>query len=163
MSTPPDANRRRLLMVLGAGAVTCASAPVAASLVAPAGTDTVREGEDFVDVVGFEEILAGEPLRVVIRSDRQDAWTTFRNVELGAAWILKNDDGSVVAYSAACPHLGCAVDWKGERSHFECPCHDAKFTREGGRVSGPAPRGLDRLQTKVADGRILVRFSRGNA
>lgn len=161
MSPPDDPRRRRLLVALGAGAATCVGAPAAVSLFAPARLRTVAEGEDFLDVIGVDEILAGHPLRVVLRADRQDAWATFRNVEAGAAWLLKNEDGSVVAYSTSCPHLGCAVGYSDKSALFECPCHDGVFDKEGQVVSGPSPRPLDRLETRVEGGRILLRLGKG--
>lgn len=156
----PDPSRRRLLVLLGTGTLAAAAAPVGGALLAPVRVTTVREGDEFVDVVGVDEILEGHPLRVVLRADRTDAWTTFRNVELGAAWIFKNGDGTVTAFAAACPHLGCSVQWVPEAERFECPCHDGVFAKEGARISGPAPRGLDRLQTRVERGRVLVRFAK---
>ncbi len=160
MSDARDPNRRRLLVILGAGAATLAGAPIGASILAPVRTTTVREGEDFVDVGAVDEILAGHPLRVTIRSDRTDAWSTFRNVELGSAWILKGDDGSVTAFSSACPHLGCSVDFVEKKGCFECPCHDGVFGKAGEKISGPSPRDLDKLQSRVENGRVLVRFAK---
>jgi Rieske Fe-S protein len=161
MSSTPDPKRRKLLIVLGAGAAAAAaSAPVGAGLLAPVRTTTVREGEDYVDIGALDEILEGHPLRVVIRSDREDAWTTFRNVELGAAWILKGEGGQVTAFSSVCPHLGCAVDFDQKSDCFACPCHDGVFAKGGEKISGPAPRGLDRLQSRVENGRVLVRFAK---
>ena len=160
MSDETNPTRRRLLVVLGAGAATVVGAPVGASLLAPASTDTVREGEEFVDVGAVDGILAGKPLRVNIRGDRHDAWTTFRNQDLGSAWILKHDDGSVTAFSSVCPHLGCAVDFRDAHDRFECPCHDAVFAKDGARISGPAKRGLFQLESRVEGGRVLVRAKR---
>jgi menaquinol-cytochrome c reductase iron-sulfur subunit len=160
MSKATDPNRRRLLVVLGAGAATVAGAPIGASLLGPVGKATVREGEDFVDVGSIDEISGEKPMRVTIKSDRQDAWTTFRNVDLGSAWILKNADGTVTAFSSACPHLGCSVDFVEKKDCFECPCHDGVFAKKGDKVSGPAPRGLDKLQARVEGGRVLVRFAK---
>lgn len=150
-----------MLVALGAGASTVvAGAPVAASLLAPTGERTVRAGDDFIDVGPLDGILEDHPLRVTLRADRQDAWATFRNVELGSAWIVKGTDGGVTAFSTACPHLGCAVDWVEARDCFACPCHDGVFEKGGARVSGPAPRGLDRLECRVENGRVLVRFAK---
>lgn len=160
MSQPSDAGRRRLLVALGSGAIAAVGAPISASILSPLRVQTVRGGEDFIDVGASEGILAGHPLRVTLRSDRHDAWTALRNVEIGSAWILKGEDGSVVAFSSVCPHLGCAVGFSQDRHRFECPCHDGVFARDGSRVAGPAPRGLDRLECRVEEGRILVRFAR---
>lgn len=52
-------------------------------------------------------------------------------------------DGSLVAYSSVCTHLGCAVLWSAERGDLECPCHKGAFdARSGGVLAGPPQRGL---------------------
>ena len=60
--------------------------------------------------------------------------------------------------SAVCPHLGCSVQWRASKSEFECPCHGASFRPDGARTGGPSPRGMDALETKVQDGRLMVRY-----
>lgn len=154
MNPPDDPGRRRLLLTIGAA--TCLGAPAAVSLLGPARLDTVTGGEGWLDVIGVDEILAGHPLRVILRGDRKDAWAVSTNVEIGAAWILKKEDGSVVAFSSACPHLGCSVGFSEPKGRFECPCHEGIFDKEGAVVSGPSPRPLDRLETRVEAGRILL-------
>jgi Rieske Fe-S protein len=51
--------------------------------------------------------------------------------------------GRVVAFSAVCTHLSCAVLWIKESGHLECPCHDGVFdARSGSVIAGPPPRPL---------------------
>jgi Rieske Fe-S protein len=59
------------------------------------------------------------------------------------------------ALSTVCPHLGCRVRWEGD--HFLCPCHNGVFNREGGVVSGPPPRPLDRYEVEVIDGSVYLK------
>jgi Rieske Fe-S protein len=40
-------------------------------------------------------------------------------------------DESIIALSAACPHLGCIVQWQKNAQHFLCPCHERTFDAEG--------------------------------
>ena len=47
------------------------------------------------------------------RRSSSDAWTTARDVVLGAAWVRRTGDDKLEALSAVCPHLGCAVGWDG--------------------------------------------------
>jgi Rieske Fe-S protein len=63
-------------------------------------------------------------------------------------------DGTPVAFSSVCPHLGCAVLWKKESGRLECPCHDGAFDVRSGRVlAGPPPRPLTRIRLEHrADG-----------
>lgn len=61
------------------------------------------------------------------------------------------------AVSAVCTHLGCITQWKPEENQIACPCHGSKFTREGAKVAGPAPRALSHFAVRLAaDGQLLV-------
>jgi Rieske Fe-S protein len=89
-------------------------------------------------------------------------------VALGAAWLRREGD-RVRAWSVVCPHLGCAIEQQsveggraqeGARRGFTCPCHDSAFDDQGRRVTGPSPRDLDSLETRVEDGFVLVEFRR---
>ena len=62
----------------------------------------------------------------------------------------------MVAYGPQCTHLGCAYHWDESRNHFLCPCHTSVFSVDGAVVSGPAPRPLDRYETKVENGKLLL-------
>ena len=66
-------------------------------------------------------------------------------------------DGGFYAVSAVCTHLGCVTQWKAEANMIACPCHGSKFTPEGKKIEGPAPRPLPHYSiTLTADGELLV-------
>jgi isorenieratene synthase len=48
------------------------------------------------------------------------------------------------ALCLTCPHQGCTV--QAEPDGFRCPCHGAKFDRQGRVLQAPANRDLDRLK-----------------
>jgi menaquinol-cytochrome c reductase iron-sulfur subunit len=73
-------------------------------------------------------------------------------------WLVKRTDGSVLAFTANCPHLGCGYRWIEERKRFECPCHGSIFDLEGRVLAGPTPRRLDSIRTRVENGRLLVQY-----
>ncbi len=75
-----------------------------------------------------------------------------------SVWIVRKADGSAVAFSASCPHLGCGFRWLADRNRFECPCHGSVFNLDGKVLAGPAPRSLDTMETKVENGRLFVRY-----
>jgi Rieske Fe-S protein len=66
-----------------------------------------------------------------------------------------------VAISTRCAHLGCPVRYVQAAERFICPCHGGVYTFDGKVAGGPPVRPLDRFQTKVVNGRVLVgpRFS----
>ncbi len=68
----------------------------------------------------------------------------------GGTWLVKQADGTVVAFVPFCTHLACVVDWKPDMSEFVCPCHPGKFTIDGEVVSGPPPGPMWRFQTRQA-------------
>ena len=58
----------------------------------------------------------------------------------------RRPDGSVVAVSPRCTHLGCEVRWNGAESSWDCPCHGSRFSPEGEVLHGPA---VHRLESRL--------------
>jgi len=83
-----------------------------------------------------------------------------------AGWAITTEEHNVFVLptkgnqvvSAVCPHEGCEVLWDGQRNQFSCPCHESYFGAGGARISGPAPRGLDPLPSRVQDGKLQVQY-----
>jgi len=57
--------------------------------------------------------------------------------------VSRDDDGTVHAVSAVCPHLGCLVQWNSAETSWDCPCHGSRFDRKGRVLQGPAVRDLE--------------------
>lgn len=57
--------------------------------------------------------------------------------------ISRDEDGTVRAVSALCPHLGCLVQWNSAETSWDCPCHGSRFDRDGRVLQGPAVRDLE--------------------
>ena len=77
--------------------------------------------------------------------------TAFRSDKL---YLVRMDDGGLLALSLKCTHLGCAITWNDEKREFECPCHASSFTPGGDVNSPPAPRALD-MYRLVIEGGVL--------
>lgn len=156
---------RRAVLKWLSGAIACGlgvaiGVPAAIYATFPTRRRTVSGGDEPVDVGAADRVKAEAPVRVpVIAARRRDAWSAFSDVALGAAWLVR-EGGRVRAFSAVCPHAGCAVDWEAEAGRFACPCHASAFGRDGAKLSGPSPRGLDELDCEVRDGRVRVRWGR---
>jgi Rieske Fe-S protein len=147
-------------MIAGVGgAVGCGALTVTTArfLTAPA-HDSAAAGR-WIKTVRLDSLPDGEPKRVSLVADHRDAWTMEKQVQLGAAWLVRKGD-QVTAWSVTCPHLGCAVGLRAGAPGFNCPCHDSSFDVDGRRLDGPSPRDLDTLSTKVEDGFVLVDFQR---
>lgn len=71
--------------------------------------------------------------------------------------------GTILAFSAVCPHMGCLVQWANTDRTFRCPCHGAVFTETGEVDTKASPwhllKPLACLEVHVeADGKIAVRM-----
>ena len=158
-AAPPG--RRKLMLAMIAGTSSLAAGvgiPAAVFVAAPlqAGASVGR----WVRTVRLDQLTEGEPKRVAIVDDRRDAWSVERAVDLGSVWLVRRGD-AVRAFSAVCPHLGCSVNAVPDGSgSFACPCHTSAFAPDGQRTSGPAPRNLDALETRLEAGVVLVEFKR---
>lgn len=66
----------------------------------------------------------------------------------------------IIAFSAACTHLGCLVQWQNSTREFPCPCHGRTFDAAGNPVyseSQPHYMSLPRIETKIEGGNIYVK------
>jgi quinol---cytochrome c reductase iron-sulfur subunit, bacillus type len=161
VSENPKTHRRGALkaLVIAGGVAGCGAvaAPAVRFLLSSARIGSA--GGRWIRTVRLDALNDGEPKRVALVADRRDAWTLEKSVELGAAWLQRKGD-TVRAWSVICPHLGCAVDRSATAPGFYCPCHDSSFDPDGRRLTGPSPRDLDELVTRVEDGVVLVEYTR---
>lgn len=56
----------------------------------------------------------------------------------------RDEDGTLVAVSPTCTHLGCQVNWNNAERSWDCPCHGSRFAPQGDVLQGPAVHGLER-------------------
>jgi cytochrome b6-f complex iron-sulfur subunit len=71
------------------------------------------------------------------------------NVPSGRFWLSNIAGEGFVALYGVCTHLGCLPRWVDTNNRFECPCHGSKFQKNGRYIEGPAPRSMDRFETRV--------------
>jgi menaquinol-cytochrome c reductase iron-sulfur subunit len=83
-----------------------------------------------------------------------DGWKIMS--EKSTTWVVKSPDDQVVAFGPQCTHLGCAYHWDEAKNEFLCPCHTSLFSIGGKVLSGPAPRPLDRYETKIEGSKLLI-------
>jgi menaquinol-cytochrome c reductase iron-sulfur subunit len=74
-----------------------------------------------------------------------------------AAWLRRQDDGSFIAFSINCTHLGCPVRWMADAELFMCPCHGGVYYADGTVAAGPPPKPLPRYQVRVRSGKVQIR------
>ena len=140
--------------------------PLAAGLVtffAPLGR---RAKGNRVRVASLDDIPPdGIPRRFpVIVSRRRDAWNVYPPEAIGAVFLRRTSENAPPeAVTSVCPHLGCAVDFRGSLGYYLCPCHNSSWLPDGTRVdpaSSPSPRDLDELKVEVRDGQVWVDYQK---
>ena len=159
-SAPSESvSRRSFLTVLVGFASAVMSAALAVPLIRfalhPLVATTTKIG--WSDVGKLDEFASlTAPVKKLIKVEQRDAWRKI--VSEKPVYVLHAKDGAVRVLSPICPHLGCSIPWNEEKQEFICPCHAAVFDKSGGRVSGPSPRAMDDLETKVEDGIVKVQY-----
>jgi menaquinol-cytochrome c reductase iron-sulfur subunit len=114
----------------------------------------IRRKNDWVEAGDITQLVPKVPLEVAFRRNRVDGWRVVS--EKSTAWLVKLSANDVVAYAPQCTHLGCAYHWDQRRTEFICPCHNSVFSIDGSVQEGPAPRPLDRFQTKIEGSKLLL-------
>jgi Rieske Fe-S protein len=108
---------------------------------------------DWVDVVRLDAIPEGKPKKQTVLVAQNAGWGRFTSEQ--AVWLLRKGD-QVTVFSSVCPHLGCTVNESA--NGFGCVCHNSSWTRDGETSGGPTPRGMDRLEHKVEDGVLKIKY-----
>lgn len=82
--------------------------------------------------------------------------STVTPIPQGQFFLVCLEDGSFLALSRLCTHLGCATSWDQEAGRFICPCHGSSFDITGMVLTPPAVKGLSSHPLRIEDGLILV-------
>lgn len=71
--------------------------------------------------------------------------------------VVHTENGEYKAFSATCTHLGCVIEYRGERGgYFHCNCHGGEYDLTGKNISGPPPRPLSPYVLSIRDENIVV-------
>lgn len=78
-----------------------------------------------LDTSSLSEVAPGEAQLVTIAGEKLAAY--------------RDDQGTMHAISAVCPHLGCILAWNNAEKSWDCPCHGSRFDGcDGVLLHGPA-------------------------
>lgn len=114
---------------------------------------TSSNTDRWIEVANLSELTGNAPLTRKIQADTINGWA--KTIEERQVFVLPSANKVL---SAVCPHEGCEVFWEQGRNRFSCPCHESYFSADGSRLSGPAPRGLDQLPSRIQDGHLQVQY-----
>jgi menaquinol-cytochrome c reductase iron-sulfur subunit len=152
---PEGTTRRGFYVTAINGMMAIVSAALAIPALLYLFTPAKRKKPDvWAEAGDIARLAPNSPVELVFRRTRVDGWREI--AEKGTAWVVKSDDSHIVAFGPNCTHLGCAYHWDGSQKDFFCPCHNSVFSIDGKVVSGPAPRPLDRFQTKLQGTKLLI-------
>lgn len=117
-----------------------------------------RSGEaSWSDVGKIDEFQSLDaPVARTIAMQTNEGWRS--SVMHNVVYVVPNGKNDLKVLSSVCPHLGCAIRWIDKQDKFICPCHGGTFTPSGEYISGPPLRGMDKLESKVENGLLKVRF-----
>jgi cytochrome b6-f complex iron-sulfur subunit len=133
-------NRRQAFVRLGVGSVGVALTGAAVFGYEFLSPNVLYEPSPIVD--------SGKP-------DQYPPGSVTQDLQAGI-YIVHGPEG-LYAMSAVCTHLGCLTAWNSDLGIIACPCHGSKFTRDGTKIEGPAPRPLIWLRASIGDeGDLLV-------
>jgi|SRR5579884_2352550 len=113
-----------------------------------------KKDQQWIDAADITQLPVGTPQELTFRINRVDGWKV--SSEKTTAWVVKSADNQITAFAPQCTHLGCAYHWEDSTKHFVCPCHTSAFDINGRVLSGPAPRPLDRYQTRIAGNELQI-------
>lgn len=157
-SPAPEAGRRSFigkLAWLAVGFVASATALIAG--VTAFGPSLRRRSADeaWSPVATFPEIPESKPTRFNVVVTERAGWLANNTQE--AVWVVRRGD-QVVAFSAVCPHAGCPIGL--EARGFFCSCHGSRWTVNGEKSGGPAPRNMDSLEARARGNIFEVKYQR---
>ncbi len=128
--------------------------PAIAYLLDPAFQTGAKAG--WIPVGKVADMQIGVPYPFSFTRTQVNGWERTSTSHGGFAVRRSDSPNDILVLNSRCTHLGCTVTWKDEAQAFVCPCHDAKFSKEGVVLGGPPPRPLDRYtQYHVTDAGIL--------
>jgi menaquinol-cytochrome c reductase iron-sulfur subunit len=113
-----------------------------------------QKPDEWIEIGDVGRLAPNSPVELTYRRTRVDGWKVTS--EKSTTWVVKTADDKVTAFGPQCTHLGCAYHWDDGKDQFLCPCHTSLFSIDGKVLGGPAPRPLDRYETKVSGGKLLL-------
>lgn len=148
--------RRRALVLFVNSIVALIASGLAVVLGAFALRPTGSTPGRWIKAGAVGDLTPNVPVPRVLSLSRQDGW--YRERARETVFLVWDGAATVHALSATCTHLGCQVRWDADATRFRCPCHGGVFDASGQVLDGPPPRALDRVETRVEAGAVLVRL-----
>ncbi len=152
--------RRRVFTVAGQALGGLAGAAVALPAIGFAVAPIFESPDERWEAVGSTDRFTTETYRPVVFTIVEGIGEAGKST----AYVRKADprppfnepEGTYVAITSRCAHLGCPVRFVEAAGNFICPCHGGVYDFEGKVIGGPPVRPLDRFQTRIRDGQVQI-------
>jgi menaquinol-cytochrome c reductase iron-sulfur subunit len=158
MPEAPHMSRREFVTTVTVAVGTIMGAvivvPAIGYIITPA--VNTQESDAWVALGPLENFPLDEPTLVNFVRTKVNGWE--KTSTSYGAYVLRGEGEQATVLSNACTHLSCRVNWKTETQLYVCPCHDAKFNKDGTVSSGPPPKPLNEYENKVEEGILYIHF-----
>jgi len=149
------ANRRSFLtkitIAIGGFVGTVLAFPLITALLDPVTRKKDKKWRIVGELSDFEE---GKTKMVSFKNASLYQWG--EKISYSAAYIRRDENNKLTAFSVNCAHLGCPVRWEQEAELFMCPCHGGVYYKDGSRAAGPPPRGLYTYPIRIVNQQIEI-------
>ena len=137
--------------------VTVIGAPTIAYLIDPALRESAKEA--WIPIGKLEDMLVGKPTPFSFTRVQVNGWERTSTSHGGYVIRKSEDPNDLLILNSKCTHLSCTVNWSENDQVYLCPCHDAKFSKQGEVLDGPPPRPLDHFtEFRVTEAGVLEIF-----
>jgi Rieske Fe-S protein len=158
-SAPGKMSRRNMLMILCVGinaiAATLFAVPILGYIFAPARRRVMSADLAWVSLGQLTQFPPGQTRLATYRNPFVRPWDgDTANIP---CWVRRISAEKLQVFAINCTHLGCPVRWFPQSGLFMCPCHGGVYYADGGRASGPPPRGLFQYEYKVDNGQVFIK------
>lgn len=150
-----DKDRRTFLIKISLGlsalAAAAAGIPVISALLAP----LLRQPlQTWRDIGTLNQFKIGNTQLVKFENPNPEPWAGI--TAHSAAWVRRESEQNIIAFSVNCTHLGCPVRWENGAQLFMCPCHGGVYYKDGSVASGPPPKGLIQYPVRINNGKVQL-------
>jgi menaquinol-cytochrome c reductase iron-sulfur subunit len=142
----------RLSLLAGALPAAVISVPVFSALLGPL---LQRQKQEWRKVADLSELAVGETKLITYVNADPLPWAGV--TAKSAAWLRRESESKLVAFSAHCSHLGCPVRWEQKAELFMCPCHGGVYYKDGSVAAGPPPKGLTQIEVRINKADVEIR------
>ena len=145
--SPSERNTRRAFLAAAGAAGLCYGAalayPIYRYLASPAEMATNATAITEVTLKDAQKLAPGAVLMFKFGSS--------------PAMLIHHLDGTWVAFTAVCTHLGCTVQYEVQANSIHCACHGGVYNAQtGANVSGPPPKPLKSFKVAVSEAGVEI-------